>query len=271
MDAKTFRLSGIIIVGLLSTALPGCAELQVQTPQEAAVQSARQTAQQISPEQRERDEIYMLLAYAVVLKNWQTNETQPQRGHNIGSVLVDPDGKVVFWARNSNHITGNGTQHGEVRLIRNRLAQTRSYNLKDHTVYTSLEPCAMCSGMMVLTNVARTVYGQTDPGFGKALERLALDSRKLPDGYGPYPRKVNSEASSSSFRKRLDAGYAEYQAGGGGSITKWLRSPAAKAIYEDALRSFKTYRVRFAANRSVLDRLLAYYKTVPDHYVELNQ
>lgn len=268
MIANRFRLPRIVITALLSITLFGCAEWPVQTQQQAAVQPQAATAH-LSPAQQERDEIYMLLAYAVVLKNWQTDATRPQRGHNIGSVLVAPDGEIVFWARNSNHITGNGTQHGEVRLIRNRLAQTRTYNLKDHTVYTSLEPCAMCSGMMVLTNVARTVYGQTDPGFGKALERLALDSRKLADGYGPYPRKVISEASTSSIRKRLDAAYDKYQAGGGRSLTKWLRSPAAKAIYEDALRHLQSYRVRHPENQQVLDSALAYYKIVPDHYVEL--
>ena len=66
--------------------------------------------------QAERDEIYMLTAYAVVLNDWQVSG-QKKRGHNIGSILVDPDGKIVNWARNCNAILSNGTQHGEVRLM----------------------------------------------------------------------------------------------------------------------------------------------------------
>ena len=54
---------------------------------------------------KERDEIYMLAAYAVVYNDWQDGTGQ-KRGHNIGSVLVDPDGKIVNWARNCNARTG---------------------------------------------------------------------------------------------------------------------------------------------------------------------
>ena len=36
----------------------------------------------------ERDNIFSLLAYSVVLKNWQTDR-KTGRGYNIGSVLVD--------------------------------------------------------------------------------------------------------------------------------------------------------------------------------------
>ena len=134
----------------------------------------------IEAAQEERDEIYMLLAYGVVLKDWQTGGPD-QRGHNVGSVLVDGDGKIVYWARNSNHITKNGTQHGEVRLILGYLSDFQTYNLPGYTVYTTLEPCVQCSGMMKMVSMKRVVYGQSDPGFGKALERLSLDTHELPN------------------------------------------------------------------------------------------
>ena len=102
----------------------------------------------------ERDEIFSLLAYSVVFKNWQTTTDHP-RGHNIGAVLVSGDNEIVNWARNCNAITGNGTQHGEVRLMIGYLNQARSYSLRGHTVYTSLEPCAQCSGMMIQQSIER--------------------------------------------------------------------------------------------------------------------
>ncbi|MFA7241332.1 MAG: nucleoside deaminase [Sulfuricellaceae bacterium] len=183
----------------------------------------------ITQVQQERDNIYSLLAYSVVLKDWQ-QDSKTQRGHNIGSVLVDPDGKVVFWARNSNKITGNGTQHGEVRLMVGYLNKVKSYSLKGYTIYTSLEPCAMCSGMMVLQSITRTVYGQADPGFGKALERLSLDTHALPellpeyyqDGYCPYPRGVISDPAKTDAYQQLNAAYAQYEKAGGKSITGFL-------------------------------------------------
>lgn len=214
--------------------------------------------------QAEKDEIYELLAYAVVLKDWQEDGLEPQRGYNIGSVLVNDKGDVVFWARNANLVTGNGTQHGEVRLIRNYLYKVKTYDLKGHIVYTTLEPCAMCSGMMVMTNIARTVYGQTDPDFGKALERLSLDSFcDIPNGFKPYPRPVVSEPVQSIIRLQLEKSYKNYQDSGGKAITKWLRSSEAKVIYQDALKMFLNYKVKYPENAAILEKAQKFYADVP--------
>ena len=116
------------------------------------------------------------------------------------------------------------------------------YTLKGHTVYTTLEPCAQCSGMMVLTNIRRTVYGQTDPGFGKAIERLKLDSKKWnPAGYKPYPRPVISDRSESSYCAQLEDAYKQV----GGSITTFLLGDTAKAVFKAASENLYTYRLEY--------------------------
>ncbi len=103
----------------------GCAHAPVQHSSFPA-QTARPTA---VTSNGERDEIYSLLAYAVVYKDWQSSKTN-QRGHNIGAVLVDPKGKLVNWARNCNQITQNGTQHAELRLMLGYQSKVHSYNLE---------------------------------------------------------------------------------------------------------------------------------------------
>lgn len=265
MKTPAFRIRHTPIPALLAALLIAFAPLADVRAEAAAVAPATSV-------QAERDVIYTLLAYAVVRKDWQTDQTEPQRGHNIGSVLVDPNGQVVFWARNANKITANGSQHGEVRLIRNYLEQAKTDYLKGYTIYTTLEPCAMCSGMMVLTQVSRTVYGQTDPDYGNALQRLALDSSALPGGFKPYPRPVQSDASESPVRIALDNAYAKYMEGGGRGITTWLRSNDAKAIYDMAYRSFVDYRVGHLENQPILDKARAYLReVVTDHYMPLPQ
>lgn len=198
--------------------------------------------------QAERDEIYMLTSYAVVLNDWQVASPN-KRGHNIGSILVAPDGSIVNWARNCNSILDNGTQHGEVRLMLGYLNRVGGYSLKGYTVYTSLEPCAQCSGMMVLTSIKRTVYGQTDPGFGKALERLSLDSKQWNEaGYKPYPRVVISEKSNTKYCDLLDKEYAKIK----GSITKFLLLDTSKNIYESAADELQDYTVKYPENKEIL-------------------
>lgn len=210
--------------------------------------------------QEERDEIYLLTAYGVVLNDWQDGKQKDKRGHNIGSILVAPDGQIVNWARNCNAALSNGTQHGEVRLMMGYLNRVGGYALKGHTVYTTLEPCAQCSGMMILCSLHKTVYGQTDPGFGKALERLALDSKKWNEnGYGPYPREVISERSNSKYCDMLDNSYQQT----GGSITKFLLTDQAKSIFMQAVNQLNNYQLKYPEeNLSILEHAQETLKTV---------
>lgn len=227
----------------------------------------------------ERDDIYTLLAYAVVLKNWQDNKGAESRGYNIGSVLVDEtQSEVVFWARNAVNFTKNYTQHGEVRLMTCYLAESKDKGLKNFTLYTTLEPCAMCSGMMYLTSLPRTVYGQTDlsykdrRGYGGAIERLQLNSTLLPNGFEPYPRShhIQSDGSNIYHRYWLDSLYKAWidLSSDNTSITTFLTTDLAKAVFEDALQLLLScYEIKHPENAKIIKQARDYYENeVSDEY-----
>lgn len=225
-----------------------------------------------SAAEAERDDIYMLVAYGVVYKDWQSDSwNNPKaRGYNIGGVLVNPGNdlgkQLVCWSRNSVIKTRNGTQHGEVRLMTNYIGNNKSVTkVKGYKLYTSLEPCAMCSGMMTLQSLTTTIYGQTDPGYGKAIERLTLNSTRLTDGYCPYPRGVQSVPSPLSVRKEIDAAYAK----AGGSITDWLTTKQAKALYTKAKKQLDNYKVQHPENKIVLAEAKSFIKKVPAKYQKI--
>jgi tRNA(adenine34) deaminase len=196
----------------------------------------------ITPEQQERDHIFTLLAYSIVYKDWQTKDAG-RRGHNIGSTLVDQSGKAVFWARNSVKQLDNRTQHGEVRLIENFLNCDNKRGYADgYIVYTTLEPCAMCTGLMTLTKVSRVVYGQTDLGYGGVREKL-LSNPKYPNVY---------EATSADFvpqKQSLDAGYRKYiETSTSPSITEYLLTEEAKSIYKTAYDELNNFLPKYQQN-----------------------
>lgn len=222
-----------------------------------------------SPQQVELDNIYTLLAYAVVFKNWQPEGTQNPRGYNIGSVLVDPNNAVVCWAVNSVDVTENGTQHGEVRLMTNYLNNTQKFNLKGYAVYTSLEPCAMCSGMMTMQDVSKTIFGQTDPDFGNAMQRLEFNSSSMPGGYCPYPRGVISVEAQTATATAIDQAYCAYynnpQPHSG--LTHWLTTAEAQTLYAAANTEFLNYQVQFPANQPLLAAAQTFLTGVPSTYM----
>lgn len=205
----------------------------------------------------ERDSVYSLLAFSIVYKDWQVPERNP-RGHNIGAVLVNSDGEVVGWARNCNFVTQNGTQHAEVRLIQNYLNRYRTYDLKNFTVYTTLEPCAQCAGMMTLVNVRRCVYGQSDPAFGKAFERLQIDTSGTPGGMKPYPRKVDSEKCPLSICTSLEKAYSKR----GGSITEFLLTDDAERLFSAANLQMREFRPFYRENSDLVERAINFLNSV---------
>ena len=201
----------------------------------------------------EADEIYQLLAYAIVDAQWEAGEST-RRGHNIGALLVEPDGAPAWWALNSNFAEESAVEHAELRLIQTYFAHRRDgghpvSRLSGYTVYSTLEPCAMCAGAMIMADVPRVVYGQRDRTWGGAAERLALDTRRK-DGMAPYPRALESVASASAIRARLEESYGR---SGENSVTRWLDSPAAREIYRDASRALDGLDVRHAENRRILE------------------
>lgn len=83
--------------------------------------------------------------------------------HPFGSILADRDGNVLMEQGNGYTSEGNDrTAHAE-RILASRAAKAYSVDfLATCTLYTSAEPCAMCSGAIYWAGIGRVVFGQTE-------------------------------------------------------------------------------------------------------------
>lgn len=79
----------------------------------------------------------------------------------FGAVLVK-DGEIVFTNENQIYTRIDPTFHGEMGLIRRFCEETGITDLRDYTLYSSCEPCFMCSGAMVWVKLGRLVYGASN-------------------------------------------------------------------------------------------------------------
>lgn len=78
--------------------------------------------------------------------------------HPFGSLLVDRSGAVVLKAENT-VVTGHDvTGHAELNLVRAASMQFDVEALRESTLYTSTEPCAMCSSAIYWSGIGRVVY-----------------------------------------------------------------------------------------------------------------
>ncbi|MBL0919296.1 MAG: tRNA adenosine(34) deaminase TadA [Hydrogenophaga sp.] len=91
----------------------------------------------------------------------------------VGAVVVK-DGAVIATGRNAPIAHHDPTAHAEVLALRAAAERLGNYRLDGCTLYVTLEPCAMCSGAMLHSRVARVVYGAPDPKTGAAGSVLNL-------------------------------------------------------------------------------------------------
>jgi cytosine/creatinine deaminase len=88
----------------------------------------------------------------------QARKSLAEGGIPIGSVLVH-EGRVIGRGHNCRVQTGSAIDHGEMNCLRNagRLP-ARVYRAS--TIYSTLSPCPMCSGAIVLYKIPRVVVGE---------------------------------------------------------------------------------------------------------------
>lgn len=82
----------------------------------------------------------------------------------FGAVLVK-DGQIVAQGENQIHTSHDPTYHAELGLIRTFCQATGITDLTDYTLYSSCEPCFMCSGSLVWAKLGRLVYGASDKDY----------------------------------------------------------------------------------------------------------
>ena len=88
--------------------------------------------------------------------------------HPFGALLVH-DGKIILEAENSVHTEKDVTRHAELNLVSKASQTIDPEVLKECILYTSTEPCAMCSGAIYWAGIRKVVYATS----AKTLDKVA--------------------------------------------------------------------------------------------------
>ncbi len=84
----------------------------------------------------------------------------------FGAVLVK-DGQVILRAENSVFSGRDMTNHAEMNLVKLAAQHCDPAFLIDCTLYSSTEPCAMCSGAIYWSGVGRVVFACSETRLGE--------------------------------------------------------------------------------------------------------
>ena len=222
-------------------------------------------------------------------------------GHNIACIAVDGNGEIIDFEFNHNDFFRSSAEHAESRMVRRLFSLTnifdswktsftrcadaqcfdvkpRAASLNDVTLYTSLESCAQCSGVMSLAGIKQIIYLQNDFSAYKIgnimyilANRLnATDAQgrviNLPGAPIPIPgseigleefKKLNDanlefakniRAAGSSSPPNLDGAFFVPEKGKpdfDDSITSFLCTDVAHKIFEDGGYKFDALKLDF--------------------------
>jgi len=107
------------------------------------------------------DNMYMSEAIKEAVKAFDADEVP------VGAVIVH-NGRIIARAHNQIKLLKDPTAHAEMIALTQAAAHLASERLLGVVLYTTVEPCAMCAGAMVLGRIKRLVYGTEDPKTGAA-------------------------------------------------------------------------------------------------------
>lgn len=83
----------------------------------------------------------------------------------VGAVVVE-DGRILAEGRNRTRERSTPLAHAEMLALAGAFEVLGVGRIPDSTLYSSLEPCFMCTGALLHARVERVVYAARDPKFG---------------------------------------------------------------------------------------------------------
>jgi tRNA(Arg) A34 adenosine deaminase TadA len=100
--------------------------------------------------------------------------------HPFGALLADSEGSILLEAENTVVTEKDCTGHAETNLMRKASNKYDQDTLAKCTLYTSTEPCPMCTGAIFWGNVRRIVFGLSENRLYKIVGEGSDEALRMP-------------------------------------------------------------------------------------------
>lgn len=115
------------------------------------------------------NEKYMNIALIEAKKAYKKNEVP------IGCIIVK-NNKIISKAYNKKEKTNVVTKHAEIIAIEKACKKLKTWHLNDCILYTTVEPCLMCTGAIIQSRMKKVVYATENEKYG-SLNKIVKESK----------------------------------------------------------------------------------------------
>jgi len=91
----------------------------------------------------------------------------------IGAVVVRGN-EIVGRGRNRTAKTGQPFEHAEMLAMWDAIGRVGARELEQSVLYSTIEPCVMCIGAVILARLPRVVFGAREPRTGACESIFAI-------------------------------------------------------------------------------------------------
>jgi tRNA(adenine34) deaminase len=92
----------------------------------------------------------------------------------IGACIVSENGELLAVAGNRTRTDCDPTAHAEIVALRGAARAIGNYRLTNVSIYSTIEPCAMCAGALIQARVRRLIYGAPDEKYGAVRSQFQI-------------------------------------------------------------------------------------------------
>jgi len=138
----------------------------------------------------------------------------------VGAILVLKS-RVIARTFNQVELLQDSSAHAELLCIRKGSLLLKNWRLLETTLYTTLEPCLMCVGALLLSRVARVVWGAPNLRYGACKSVLTNHKVRIEGG---VMKKESNQILREFFKKQREKNHMNC------------------VVYNDSLRNTKLHK-----------------------------
>lgn len=108
----------------------------------------------------------IVLAEIYMKKALEAARAAGDRGEVPVGALLTRNSEIIAVSGNIREQTQNSFNHAEADVIQHAAKTLQSWRIPDSTLYVTVEPCLMCTGLIYAARISKVVFGCKNPKGG---------------------------------------------------------------------------------------------------------